>query len=107
MEPRRTIAGWVVWPPQHLSPTLGPGKSYASLLSSFTAQFGLASSYATHCIQEINLHLLDPNGYQDTLYPLTYALWRSDYDTPNCIQAMTGDDAEEYAKAMVKEIQQL
>ena len=72
-------------------------RPWQALFLSFTPHFGLVSSYTTKCIQEINLHVLDPNGYQE---------WNDD-DKPHYVQAMTGEDTEEYVAAMAKEIQQL
>ena len=56
---------------------------------------------------KMNLHFLDSQGFQENLHPLTYALKWHDRDTPTYVQAMTGEDADEYYLAMAKEVHQL
>ena len=74
-----------------LSLSLGLGRSYISLISLLMTHFAIATSYATHCIQGINLHLLDPRDpFQEGLHSLTYAMTCNDEDTPN----YTDDDRE-------------
>ena len=107
-EQRRTRAGCIIQPPQQLSPSLGPGKSYASLLSLLATHLGTAKTHLAKCIQDVNMHFMDPVGlYQETMHPLTYALTRNDEDSPTYWQAMSGDDANEYRHAMATKITQL
>ena len=96
----------MVHPPQHLSLTLGPSKSYTSLLSQLISQFGQAHSCAAQCIQDLNLQLMDPSGrFQENLHPLSFAMKKHDADTPTYYQAMCGVHADEYCPTMAKEIQ--
>ena len=77
-------------------------------MSLLATHLGTAKTHLAKCIQDVNMHFMDPVGlFQETMHPLTYALTRNDEDSPTYWQAMSGDDADEYRHATATEITQL